>query len=153
MILEQNTTLEDIKSSDKLIVYHSCSTKDLNSRFINNPNKNIHAGTLLQAVYRADYKINDEGLYTTSYIHQIHLNINDLYPNLVKDDGGNSNSFMEDTYKSNWNLLVYKNVAEGHIENQNLSVIILNKSIIEKVEYHSEWDNEKIEKYLYHLYN
>lgn len=149
MILQQNTTFENIKESDTLIVYHSCSTKKLKERFKNNPDKNIHAGTLVQALHRADYKINDEGLYKKSYVHEIHLKLSQVYPKLVKDDGKNSDSSMEDSYKSKWNILVYKNVGEGYIEDQNLSVIILNKDNIKKIKLHSEWDGKKLEEKLY----
>ena len=130
MILEQNTTLEQIKNTDTLKVYHSCSTENLAERFKASPNKNIHAGTLYQALDRADYKINDEELYDTAYIHEITINLNGLYPKLVKDDGENANSDMENRYKIYWNVLVYKNVGEGRIKDQNLSVIILNKKNI-----------------------
>lgn len=149
MILEQNTPFDKIKELDTLIVYHSCSTKKLKERFKDNPDKNIHAGTLIQALFRADYKINDAGLYKKCYVHEIHLKLNNLYPNLVKDDGKNSNTSMEDTYKSNWDILVYKNMGEGYIDDENLSVIILNKNSIKKIKFHSEWNGIKLEEELF----
>lgn len=149
MILEQNTSFDDIKKSDKLIVYHSCSVRDLRDRFSKNKDKNIHAGTLLQAMHRADFKINDECLYDKAYIHEIHLNLEGLCPKLTKDDGCNSNVLLEDSFKSKWNILCYKNVSEGYIRENNLSVIILNKDNITDILFHSEWNGEDLEKSLY----
>jgi hypothetical protein len=149
VILEQTTTFDTIKEADTLIVYHSCSTNKLKERFNNNPDKNIHAGTLLQALCRADYKINDEELYKKAYVYEIKIELDGVCPDLVKDDGKDSDSSMEDTYKSNWNILVYKNVGEGRVEDENLSVIILNKKVIKSVKLHSKWNGKTLEQELY----
>ena len=145
MILEQNTFFNEIKNSSRLTVYHSCSVPNLNKRFKNNPDKNIHAGTLYQAICRADYKVNDEELYDEICIHEIDISLEGLYPKMVIDDGENANSIKEDKFKPKWNLLVYKNVGEGDIRDNNLSVIILNKSNILSVKLYGFFNGEELE--------
>lgn len=144
MILDNNTKFEDLKNLDTINVFHSCSTDNLIKRFEDNPDKNIHAGTLYQAIDRADYKINDEELYHTAYIYEITVSLNGLKEELVIDDGERANSDFEDTFKKDYNILAYKNVGEGNVKYENLSLIILNKCNILSIKLHSVMNGEQI---------
>lgn len=148
MILERNTRFEDIKRRDIIKVYHSCSVLDIEKRFREYPDINIHVGSLYQALDRADYKLNDQDLYDVAYIHELEISLNGLFDHLIEDDGGSANSEEENKYKDRYNLLAYKNIAEGNRRDENLSLIILNKKNILNTRINFKLDREELEKEL-----
>lgn len=146
--LNETTTKTELLNSNKIKVYHSCSFKgDFFSRIKNKPEKNIHAGSLFQAIWRADFKVNDNQDYNISYVYELILEPTKIYPDLILDEGYNVDQSEEDKYKKNWDILIYKNTGEGYIKDENLSIIILNKDIIKSVNIHSEWDSVKLTNY------
>jgi hypothetical protein len=148
LILNEHTQISEILNNKKIIVYHSCSFKgNLFSRLAIKPNKNIHTGSLFQTLWRADYKVNDNEDYLVSYVYEIIIETNKIYPNLIKDEGYNVNQSEEDKYKKDWDILIYKNTGEGFVKDENLSIIILNKNIIKSAKLHSEWNSAKLRNY------
>lgn len=132
---------------DALLVYHSCSIENgLRQRFAAS-NKNIHAGSLIQAIWRADYKVNDQEAYPIAYIHKIIFKLGNVYPKLVDDFGYDVDQADEDKYKPSWHTLLYHNTGEGFADRNNLSVIILNKNNILSIDLHSKWTADDLKRY------
>lgn len=149
LVLDRHTSFEDLLKSNTITVYHSCSFQgDFFQRISNRPDKNIHAGSLFQAVWRADFKVNDEEVYPISYIYEIVLNPNKIYNELIHDSGENVDQQDEDRYKEDYDLLVYHNTGEGHAHEPNLSVIILDHSIIKSVRLFSAMNSDEITQYM-----
>ena len=148
LILGEQTTLKEIQQAKFLKVYRSSSSPDDSiKRSQQHADKNMHVGSYIQALDRADYKINDQEEYTTGYLHEIIIRINKLYPTLIVDHGYNVNQSEEDQYKLNWDILVYKNTGEGNVHTQNLSLIILNRDLIVSSRLHSKWTGDKLTRY------
>jgi hypothetical protein len=149
LILDRHTSFQEVLDSNTITVYHSCSFKgDFYARISSKPDKNIHAGSLFQAVWRADYKVNDEEAYPISYIYELVLKPERIYNELIHDSGENVDQSHEDQYKENYDLLVYHNTGEGHANEANLSVIILDHNIIKSVRLYASMNGEEITKYM-----
>lgn len=153
LILKRNTKPNEI--GNELIVYHTCSFNGYLLNRIKNSNKNTHAGSKLQALWRADYKVRDEKSYGISYLYELHLHNYRLYPYIISDDGGNMNTADENIFKPKWDLLLYKNTGEGFVYDENLSVVILNPDIIKSaklINSYNETDLDKLEDAGYFSY-
>ena len=148
-MINRHTSFGELLKSDTITVYHACSFNgDFLSRVKSKPDKNIHAGSLFQAVWRADFKVNDEEVYPISYIYELVLNPNKIYNQLIHDSGENVDQADEDRYKDNYDLLVYHNTGEGHAHEPNLSVIILDHSIIKSAKLYAGMNSEEITQYM-----
>lgn len=148
-MIHRQTSFDELLKSDSITVYHSCSFNgDFLSRVNSRPDKNIHAGSLFQAVWRADFKVNDEEVYPISYIYELVLNPKKIYNELIIDSGENVSQADEDSYKKDYDLLVYHNTGEGHANEPNLSVIILDHSIIKSVRLYAAMNSEEITQYM-----
>jgi hypothetical protein len=149
LILDRYTSFEEVLKANTITVYHSCSFHgDFFARISSRKEKNIHAGSLFQAVWRADYKVNDEQVYPVSYIYELVIKPESIYNKLIHDSGENVDQSEEDQYKNDYDLLVYHNTGEGHRHEPNLSVIVLDHSIIKSVKLHSSMNSEQITKYM-----
>jgi hypothetical protein len=147
--LKDNTTPAQILYGkyDHLKVYHSCSIADnLHQRF-KISNKNIHAGSMIQAIWRADYKVNDQETYAKAYVHEILIELGNVLPELVNDAGFDVDQDQEDIHKPMWDTLLYHNTGEGFANRENLSVIILNKNNIKNITLHSTWRSDDLKQY------
>lgn len=132
---------------DLLRVYHSCSiATGLAERFAQS-HQNIHAGSLIQAIWRADFKVNDQESYDVAYVHEIIFDGGNVYPRLIDDPGYNVDQADEDQYKPKWDTLLYHNTGEGFADRTNLSIIILNKRNIRSIRLHSTWDADALKAY------
>jgi len=122
--LTPHTKFSDVKGMEYLKVYRSSAR----------PNKHnyaggSHAGTLQQALIRADYMINDEEKYDEYYLYELIIRLGRVYPSLLKDDGSNHGyDYVSDM--KDYDTAFYKNTGEGDIRNENLSVIIINPDSI-----------------------
>ena len=120
-----DTKFSDLKKQEKIKAYRSSAR----------PNKTTyesgsHAGTLQQALIRADYFLNDEESHDQYYLYELEINLGRIYPKLESDSGENhGNSYYQNLAKD-YDTIVYKNTGEGDIQNENLSLIILNPSNI-----------------------
>lgn len=86
----------------------------------------VHVGSKQQALIRADYMVNDEGSHMRYYLYELELKLSRIWPMVEKDKGDNhGNDYYNDIAKD-FDIVVYKNTGEGNIENNNLSLIILN---------------------------
>ena len=134
---------------DVLKVYRSSAVKTVDSLWeaFQSSNKNIHAGSFIQAIWRADYKINDEEEYDKAYVYEITFKLGKIYPELIHDSGYDVDQVNEDKYKPQYDTLLYHNTGEGFSDRENLSVIILNKNNIEKIELHSAWTSDTLKDY------
>lgn len=153
VVLDRHTSDKKVFNATTLVVYHACSFKgDFLSRIKSRPDKNVHAGSYFQAVWRADMKINDPpvegGGYDTAYIYELVLNPKRICKNLIHDAGYNVDQKEEDQYKPEYDLLVYHNTGEGHATEPNLSVIILDHSIIKSAKLHSVMNGEQASSYI-----
>lgn len=116
-----NTKFSDLKKQEKIKVYRSSAR----------PNKTTyesgsHVGTLQQALIRADYFLNDEESHDQYYLYELEIRLGRVYPQLELDSGENhGNSYYADLSKE-YDTIIYKNSGEGDIQNENLSLIILN---------------------------
>lgn len=122
--LNQYTKFDEVLPLNTLRVYRSDSTPNKNKYY-----SGAHAGTKQQALIRADYMVNDEERYEQYYLYELTLSFNNIYPELVSDDGSNHSSNYVDEFKD-YDILFYKNTGEGDIRNENLSVIIVNPDIV-----------------------
>jgi hypothetical protein len=122
--LTPHTKFSDAKGMEYLKVYRSSAR----------PNKHdytegSHAGTLQQALIRADYMINDEEKYDEYYLYELIIRLGRIYPSLLKDDGSNHGyDYISDM--KDYDTAFYKNTGEGDIRNENLSIIIINPDSI-----------------------
>jgi hypothetical protein len=134
--LKPDSKLEDIIKHPYLKVFRSSAR----------PNKNdyvsgSHAGTKQQALIRADYMINDEGRYDTYYLYELIIRIENVYPELLPDDGTDHGyGFVKDL--NNYDVAFYKNTGEGDIRNENLSIIIINPDSVFESKMVEEIDGE-----------
>jgi len=134
--LKPNSKLKDIIKHPYLKVFRSSAR----------PNKNdyvsgSHAGTKQQALIRADYMINDEGRYDTYYLYELIIRIENVYPELLPDDGTDHGyGFVKDL--NNYDVAFYKNTGEGDIRNENLSIIIINPDSVFESKMVEEIDGE-----------
>lgn len=122
--LSPDTKFEDVQNYRIVKVYRSSAR----------PNKNdyvsgSHAGTKQQALIRADYMINDEGKYDLYYLYELIVDLGKIYPTLLQDDGSDHGyDYVKDF--GGYDMAFYKNTGEGDIRNENLSIIIINPSIV-----------------------
>lgn len=145
--LEPNTSFQEIKKLTSIIVYHSCGVDN----FV--PRENLHTGSFLQTLFRADYKINDEGLYKHGYVYKLEISLEGLSEELMLDDGFDSDISFEDSLKNKFNVVAYKNVAEGFKKDKNLSLLVLREKNIVSCKLDSIWSGPAIESYLYDYEN
>lgn len=116
-----NTKFSDLKSQEKIKAYRSSARSNKTSY-----ESGSHAGTLQQALIRADYFLNDEESHDKYYLYELEINLGRIYPKLESDSGENhGNSYYADLSKE-YDTIIYKNSGEGDIQNENLSLIILN---------------------------
>lgn len=120
-----NTKFEEVLNLENLKVYRSSAKPDKTTY-----ESGSHAGTKQQALIRADYMINDEEKYDEYYLYELLVNLGNVYPKLLPDDGSDHGyGFVKDL--KNYDTAFYKNTGEGDIKNENLSIIIINpKSIV-----------------------
>jgi hypothetical protein len=145
VILDRHTSKEELLKATEIVAYHSCSFNgDFLSRINNRPDKNIHAGSFFQAVWRADYKVNDNENYPVAYIYELVLAPKKICPELIPDSGYDVDQSEEDKFKPEYDLLVYHNTGEGHRHENNLSVIILDPKIIKSVKLYRSMNGEEI---------
>ncbi|NBO22241.1 hypothetical protein EBU94_02715 [bacterium] len=116
-----NTNLFDLKNSKKIKVYRSCARPDKTTY-----NSGFHAGTLQQALIRADYFLNDEETHDEYYLYELEIVLGRIYPQLEIDKGENHGSDYYAKIFKDYDTVIYKNTGEGNIENENLSIVVLN---------------------------
>lgn len=132
MTLTPKTTVKEILSSKRLKVYHASAQRVLEIE----ESKGLHVGSLEQALERADFYVNDEELFTEYYIHEVEI----IVPSVDKihvciDKGERADLFEETLHKQRYNLLMYRNVAEGDVKENNLSCVVLDKTYINSCKY------------------
>jgi len=134
--LTPHTKFSDVKGMEYLKVYRSSARPNKH-----NYTEGSHAGTLQQALIRADYMINDEEKYDEYYLYELIIRLGRVYPSLLKDDGSNHGyDFISDM--KDYDTAFYKNTGEGGIINENLSIIIINPDSVFKSEMVKEIDSE-----------
>jgi len=122
--LTPHTKFLDVKGMEYLKVYRSSARPNKH-----NYTEGSHAGTLQQALIRADYMINDEEKYDEYYLYELIIRLGRVYPSLLKDDGSDHGyDYVSDM--KDYDTAFYKNTGEGDIRNENLSVIIINPDSI-----------------------
>jgi hypothetical protein len=85
--------------------------------------------------------INDEGRYDTYYLYELIIRIENVYPELLPDDGTDHGyGFVKDL--NNYDVAFYKNTGEGDIRNENLSIIIINPDSVFESKMVEEIDGE-----------
>jgi hypothetical protein len=149
VVLDRNTTQEELSKANSIVAYHACASKEpFLNKIKNRPDVGVHAGSLFQAVWRADYKVNDEGDYDIAHIHELVIEPKSVYPQLVEDSGYDQDQGDENQYKGEYDLLMYHNTGEGHANESNLSVIVLDHSIIKSSRLYAAMNSEEITKYM-----
>lgn len=149
LVLDRNTTQVELAKAGSIIAYHACASKEpFLTKIKSRPDLGVHAGSLFQAVWRADYKVNDEGDYDIAHIHELVIEPKSIYPKLVNDSGYDQDQQDENQYKGKYDLLLYHNTGEGHANESNLSVIILDHSIIKSARLYAAMNSEQITKYM-----
>ena len=141
--LTSDTHFEQLLEAEVITAYHSSGYPGLV------PYPNIHCGDIKQALYRADFKMNDEELYDESYIYELEISSKGLPKELILDQGHKQDLSFEDFFKKDYNVLCYKNTAEGDVNKNNLSLIVLNTNNILSMKIHSKWSASEVEKYLF----
>lgn len=134
MMLTSKTKLSDILNKETLKVYHASAQRVLKI----DSSKGLHVGSLDQARDRADFYVNDECLYSDYHIHELTIRLpgRDNIHRVI-DKGYRANIAEENSFAQKSDILVYRNVAEGKVKEQNLSLIILNVDTIESCNYFS----------------
>jgi hypothetical protein len=123
--LTPTITFSQIKNWKKVKAYRSSARADRPSYA-----SGIHAGTLQQALIRADYFLNDEETHKEYYLYELEIVLGKVYPQLESDNGENhGNDYYKDISKE-YDTVIYKNTGEGNINDPNLSLVILNPSNI-----------------------
>lgn len=123
-ILTEYTTFKDILNLQRITCYHSTALDNLSLKTIKDTP--MHIGSKLQADFRADFYMCDNEDYDVFYLYKIIVVLKNVYPELVIDDGYNANLDLELQYKNKgYNFIVYKNVGEGNVKHQNLSLVAL----------------------------
>jgi len=149
LVLDRHTSQAELMKAPRIIAYHGCRSEE---SFINKikkrPDFNIHAGSLFQAIWRSDYKVNDEEVYDVAHIHELVIEPKRIYPKLIFDSGYDQDYQDENQYKGKYDLLVYHNTGEGHAYEPNLSIIILDHSIIKASRLYAAMNGEDITKYM-----
>jgi len=149
MALDRNTTPAELINSATIIAYHACASKEpFLNKIKSRPDLGVHVGSLFQAIWRADYKVNDEGDYDVAHIHELRIEPKRIYPKLVKDLGYDQDQQDEDQYKGKYDLLMYHNTGEGHAHESNLSLIVLDHSIIKSAKLYAAMNSDQITKYM-----
>jgi hypothetical protein len=121
-----DTSFEDVQNMDSLKVYRSSARS-----FENDYTSGSHAGTKQQALIRADYMVNDEEKYEQYYLYELIVQLGNVYPSLLTDDGSDHGyDYVSDM--KNYDTAFYKNTGEGNIRNENLSIIIINPAMVIK---------------------
>jgi hypothetical protein len=122
--LTPHTKFSNVESMKYLKVYRSSARPNKH-----NYTEGSHAGTLQQALIRADYMINDEEKYDEYYLYELIIRLGRVYPSLLKDDGSDHGyDYISDM--KDYDTAFYKNTGEGDIRNENLSIIIINPDSI-----------------------
>lgn len=124
--LTPNTTLPDATKVEYLRVYRSSARSNKTDY-----ESGSHCGTRQQALIRADYMINDEGKYDTYYLYEMIVKLGRIYPELLPDDGSD-HGYGYVKGLEEYDVAFYKNTGEGDIKNENLSLIIINPSMVVK---------------------
>lgn len=120
-----STTFQSLKVQEKIKAYRSSARPSKTSY-----ESGSHAGTLQQALIRADYFLNDEESHDKYYLYELEIKLGRIYPKLESDSGENhGNSYYQNLAKD-YDTIIYKNTGEGDIQNENLSLIILNPNNI-----------------------
>lgn len=120
-----STTFQSLKAQEKIKAYRSSARPSKTSY-----ESGSHAGTLQQALIRADYFLNDEESHDKYYLYELEINLGRIYPKLESDSGENhGNSYYQNLAKD-YDTIIYKNTGEGDIQKENLSLIILNPNNI-----------------------
>lgn len=147
--LEETVSFNEIKQSRYITAYHATNISSNLKQFIEKSkiDRNLHVGSFLQAVDRADYKVNDEEEFDSAFIHEVIISKKRLCPVLVDDNEDDANVFYENSFKSKYDLLVYKNRVEGLVRERNLSLIVLNPKIIVQTRIHSIWKSKQLSTY------
>jgi hypothetical protein len=118
------TTFDEIRNAKTIKTYRSSARNNSTYRF------GYHVGSKKQALIRADFMLNDEEKYNEYFLFELMLNVNRVYPELEMDDGSDHGASYGKDLKDNYDIIVYKNTGEGTIEDENLSLIILNPDVI-----------------------
>jgi hypothetical protein len=147
IILTADTDFIQLIDSDVVTAYHSSGYKNLT------PYPNMHCGDLKQALYRADYKMNDECLYNESYIYALDISLKGLSNELILDRGFKQDLLFEDSFKKEYNVLCYKNISEGDVYKNNLSLIVLNTNNILSMRIDNKWRASEVDRYLFKTQN
>lgn len=149
LVLDRNTTQVELTKAKSIVAYHACASKEpFLNKIKTRPDLGVHAGSLFQAVWRADYKVNDEGDYEIAHIHELVIEPKSVYPNLVEDLGYDQDQQDENQYKGKYDLLLYHNTGEGHAHEANLSIIVLDHSIIKSARLYTAMNSEQITKFM-----
>ena len=144
MELMPDTTFEEIKEAGSIICYHSSDKEDLNP-----VRDGIHLGTKDQAVWRADYMVNDDQLFDEYNLHKVLLNVGRVYPDLIEDPGTDHGEEYKSELSAEYDTLVYINKAEGDSSKHlNLSLIALNTSNIKAVKFDSVLTSDALDAYI-----
>lgn len=122
--LTPHTTFDEILNTGMVKTYRSSAKKQ--SQY----HDGYHVGSKKQALIRADFMLNDEEKYDEYFLSELILNTNRVYPKLGTDDGSDHGASYGKDLKDNYDIIVYKNTGEGTIEDENLSLIILNPGVI-----------------------
>jgi len=149
LVLDRHTSQDQLMKATRIVAYHGCRSKDpFVAKIKKRPDVSIHAGSMFQAVWRADYKVNDEGDYDVAHIHELVIEPKSIYPKLVLDSGYDQDQQDEDQYKGKYDLLVYHNTGEGHAHEPNLSIIVLDHSIIKSSRLYAAMNADQLTKYM-----
>lgn len=149
LVLGRNTTQMELAKATSIVAYHACASKEpFLNKIKTRPDVSVHAGSLFQAVWRADYKVNDEGDYDIAHIHELVIEPKRIYPKLVEDLGYDQDQQDENQYKGKYDLLMYHNTGEGHAHESNLSIIVLDHSIIKSARLYSAMNADQITEYM-----
>jgi hypothetical protein len=122
--LVPSMTFDEARNAGSLKAYHSSMHKSNAGYRVGS-----HVGSKKQALIRADYMVNDEEKFDEYYLYELILKVEKVYPELLPDDGSDHGydyvSGMQD-----YELAFYKNTGEGSVNDENLSVIIIDPSVI-----------------------
>ena len=119
------TTYSQIKNWKKVKAYRSSARPNKTSY-----ESGSHAGTLQQALIRADYFLNDEETHDKYYLYELEIDLGRIYPQLENDEGENHGNNYYKNIARKYDTVIYKNTGEGNINDPNLSLVILNPSNI-----------------------
>jgi hypothetical protein len=118
------TTFDEARNAGALKAYHSSMHKS-NAGY----RSGSHAGSKKQALIRADYMVNDEEKFDEYYLYELILKVENVYPELLPDDGSD-HGYDYVAGMRDYELVFYKNTGEGSVDDENLSVIIIDPSVV-----------------------